>query len=39
MKEFVAIDFETENPKRVSACALGFTVVKNGNIVENNFNM
>lgn len=34
MNEFVAIDFETANPKRVSACALGFTVVKDGMIAE-----
>ena len=36
MKEFVAIDFETANPKRVSACALGYTIVKDGEIVESN---
>ena len=36
MKEFVAIDFETANPKRVSACALGYTFVKDGAIVESN---
>ena len=36
MNEFVAIDFETANPKRVSACALGFSVVKDGSIVESN---
>jgi len=36
MQEFVAIDFETGNPKRVSACALGFTVVNDGVIVESN---
>ena len=35
MNEFVAIDFETANPKRVSACALGFSVVRDGEIVEN----
>ncbi|NQT92967.1 MAG: hypothetical protein HQ559_09410 [Lentisphaerae bacterium] len=34
MKEFVAIDFETANPKRVSACAIGFAYVSNGEIVE-----
>ncbi len=34
MNEFVAIDFETANPKRVSACALGFSLVKDGEIVE-----
>jgi len=36
MNEFVAIDFETANPKRVSACALGFSIVKDGAIVESN---
>ncbi len=36
MKQFVAIDFETANPKRVSACALGYTIVKDGAIVESN---
>ena len=35
MADFVAIDFETANPKRVSACALGYTIVENGLIVEN----
>ena len=34
MNEFVAIDFETANPKRVSACAVGFALVSNGDIVE-----
>lgn len=36
MQEFVAIDFETANPKRVSACALGYVKVSNNNIVESN---
>lgn len=36
MKEFVAIDFETANPKRVSACAIGISVVQNGKIAECN---
>lgn len=31
---FVAIDFETANSKRSSACAMGIVVVKNGNIIE-----
>lgn len=31
---FVAIDFETANSKRSSACAMGIAVVKNGEIVE-----
>lgn len=36
MQEFIAIDFETANPKRVSACALGYVKVSNNNIVESN---
>lgn len=34
MRDFVAIDFETANPKRVSACALGFAIVRDGQITE-----
>lgn len=34
MDEFVAIDFETANPKRVSACAIGYAHVSDGVIVE-----
>ena len=34
MREFVAIDFEIGNPKRVSACALGYAKVIDGQIVE-----
>lgn len=33
MKTFIAIDFETANPKRVSACALGYVVVEEGLLV------
>jgi DNA polymerase-3 subunit epsilon len=36
MQEFVAIDFETANPKRVSACALGYAKVANGEVTESN---
>ena len=36
MKDFIAIDFETGNPKRVSACALGYAKVSGGEIVETN---
>ena len=36
MRQFVAIDFETANPKRVSACALGYTIVRDGVILESN---
>ena len=34
MNRFVAIDFETANPKRVSACAVGYAIVRDGTIVE-----
>jgi len=34
MQEFIAIDFETANPKRVSACALGYAKVRNYEIIE-----
>ena len=31
---FIAIDFETANEKRASACSLGMTIVKNGQVVD-----
>ena len=34
MEQFVAVDFETANPKRVSACALGYAMVADYKIVE-----
>ncbi|OQX00038.1 MAG: hypothetical protein BWK74_00675 [Desulfobacteraceae bacterium A6] len=34
MKDFIAIDFETGNPQRVSVCALGFAKVSDGKIIE-----
>ena len=34
MQEFIAIDFETANPKRVSACALGYAKVRDCKILE-----
>ena len=34
---FVAIDFETANEKRNSACSLGITVVENNKIVEEKY--
>jgi DNA polymerase-3 subunit epsilon len=34
MKDFVAIDFETGNPQRVSVCAVGYAKVSDGNIIE-----
>ena len=36
MNQFVVIDFETANPSRVSACALGYTIVEDSVIVESN---
>jgi len=34
MKDFIAIDFETANPKRVSACSIGYAAVSDGAITE-----
>lgn len=34
MRDFVVIDFETANPQRVSACAIGYTIVENMEIVQ-----
>ncbi len=36
MKEFIAVDFETANPQRVSACAIGYAKVSDGNVTESN---
>lgn len=36
MSDFIAIDFETANSKRVSACALGYARVSDNTIVESN---
>jgi DNA polymerase-3 subunit epsilon len=33
-KDFIAIDFETANEKRSSACSIGLTVVRDGEIVD-----
>jgi DNA polymerase III epsilon subunit-like protein len=33
MRDFIAIDFETANSRRVSACALGYAQVTGGNLV------
>lgn len=35
--DFVAIDFETANENRTSACALGITVIKNNKIVDTKY--
>lgn len=36
---FVAIDFETADPKRDSACAVGVVVVENGEIVDREYRL
>ena len=36
MQEFIAIDFETGNPKRVSACEVGYALVSDGRIIKTN---
>ena len=36
MREFISIDFETGNPKRVSACAIGYAKVSDGAVTESN---
>jgi len=36
MKDFIAIDFETANPQRVSACAIGYAKISHCKIVETN---
>ncbi len=36
MNNFIAIDFETANSKRVSACSIGYAIVKNGAITKSN---
>ena len=36
MRDFIAIDFETANPQRVSACAIGYAKVSNEEIIESN---
>ena len=37
--EFTAIDFETANEKRASACAIGIALVKNGEIIEQAYHL
>ncbi len=37
--EFTAIDFETANEKRASACAIGIVLVKNGEIIEQSYHL
>jgi DNA polymerase-3 subunit epsilon len=36
MKDFIAIDFETANPQRVSACAIGYAKISNCKVIEAN---
>jgi DNA polymerase-3 subunit epsilon len=37
--EFTAIDFETANEKRASACAIGIVLVSNGEIIEQTYHL
>jgi len=37
--DFVALDFETANEKRDSACAVGITVVRNGVVVDTDYRL
>lgn len=37
MMNFIAIDFETANEKRASACSLGLVIVKEGQIVDKRY--
>ncbi|WP_322970346.1 exonuclease domain-containing protein [Faecalibacter sp. LW9] len=34
MKNFVAIDFETANRKRISACSIGLSIFEDGKLIE-----
>ena len=34
MMNFIAMDFETANGKRYSACSLALTIVRNGQIAD-----
>lgn len=34
MKRYIVIDFETANPKRVSACAIGVALIEDGKVTE-----
>jgi DNA polymerase III subunit epsilon len=36
MKEFIAIDFETANPQRVSACAFGYAKISDCKVADTN---
>lgn len=36
MKDFIAIDFETANPQRVSACAIGYARISDHKMIETN---
>ncbi|MBL8966611.1 MAG: hypothetical protein JNG85_06350 [Spirochaetaceae bacterium] len=39
MEGFTAIDFETGNPQRVSACAIGYAIVEHNEIVKTGINL
>ena len=35
MKRILAIDFETANASRSSACSIGYALIENGEIIKN----
>lgn len=39
MLNFIAIDFETANNKRNSACSVGYTIVKNSEIIDTGYSL
>lgn len=39
MQDFAAIDFETANNERSSACSVGFVIVRNGEIVDSSYSL
>ena len=39
MKDFAAIDFETANNERSSACSVGIVIVRNGEIVDSFYSL
>jgi DNA polymerase-3 subunit epsilon len=39
MKDFIAIDFETANPQRVSACAIGYAKISDYEIIDTNVHL
>jgi DNA polymerase-3 subunit epsilon len=39
MRDFIALDFETANPKRVSACSLGLVHVQDGKVIDSQYHL